>query len=188
MWRLIGIALFAAGICIAQYGIDANFDLPGDAPGFSLQQFSIVVFGLTLLLAAAVLRPEHLRKFSPLARRRLHWSALLVTLLTLLALEIALRVMGMPTYYPPDLPDLDYQVVSWLTCDEYGCRMNYEEVVTQCAGGDLSGRLCIVNRQGYPNLSDFAARAADDDRLRNVATGDSFTQGFTADRGQSYVE
>lgn len=190
MWRLIGIALFAAGITIAQLGIEKKVDLPGDVLGSNAQQFLAVVFGLALACAAALLRPEHLPQWTPGpgARRRLLVSASLVTLLTLLALEIALRVMGMPTYYPQQLPDMDYEVISWVTCDEDGCRMNYEEVVAQCAAGKLSGRYCIVNRQGYPNLNDFVARQAGDEQFRIVALGDSFTHGFTADIGQSYVE
>ena len=188
MWRLTGIALFAIGIIIAQSGIGEEFLLPGDTPGLKLLNLSIVGFGLALSGAAALLRPGHFREDSPSPRRRLLAAASLVTLFTLVALEITLWAMGMPTYFPQTMPDTDYRVVSWITCDEDGCRMNYEEVVAQCAAGQLSGRLCIVNRQGYPNLHDFEEHPADDERIRIVTAGDSFTHGSTADIGQSYVE
>ena len=188
MWRLIGIALFAAGIMIAQLGIGTDYLLPVASPGVNLPQLLIVGFGLALAGAAALLRPEHVREESMGARRRLLTSASLVTLFTLLALEIALTAMGMPTYFPQELRGTDYHVLSWITCDEDGCRMNYEEIIAQCATGELTGRHCIVNRQGYPNLNDFVVREDFDRRFRIITVGDSFTHGFSADIGKSYVE
>ena len=132
MWRLIGIALFAAGIMIAQLGIGIDYLLPVASPGVNLPQLLIVGFGLALAGAAALLRPEHVREACLGARRNLA-TASIVTLLTLLALEIALTAASMPTYFPQDLPDTDYQVISWITCDEAGCRMNYEEITAKCA-------------------------------------------------------
>ena len=45
-----------------------------------------------------------------------------------------------------------------------------------------------MNRQGYPNANDFVVREDFDKRFRIVTVGDSFTQGYTADIGKSWVE
>ena len=66
--------------------------------------------------------------------------------------------------------------------------MNYEAIGTLCAAGELTGRHCIVNRQGFPNSKDFVVRDEIEERFRIMTVGDSFTHGFTADIGKSYVE
>jgi len=188
MGKILWLLPFVLGIVIALIGAGLDNLLPAASPGFNLPQLLVVCAGLALSGTAVLARRERFRRRLSNSLKKNIVSAFVISLFTLLALETTLTVLDMPTYFPQELPDADYQVVSWVTCDEDGCRMNYEEVVAQCAAGELSGRYCIVNRQGYPNLSDFAARQADDERFRIVTLGDSFTQGFSADIGQSYVE
>lgn len=188
MRTIIWFILFALGVIIALFGAGLDFLLPNSSPGFNLPQLLIVGFGLILSGAAALLRRERFRRplFDSLKRNIV--SAFVITLFTLLALEIVMTVLGIPTYFPRELPDGDFEVISWHTCDESGCRLNHEGITAACAAGELSGRYCVVNRQGYPDSKDFVAHEEYKERFRIVTVGDSFTQGFSADIGQSYVE
>ena len=188
MRKIIWIALFVLGIGIALTGVGLDHLLPASSPGFNLPQILIVCAGLALSVAAALSRRGRFRRQVLDSLRRNIVAVLVVSLITLLALEIALTILGMPTYFPRELPEEEFQVTSWTTCDEAGCRLNYEGNTAACAAGELAGRFCLVNRQGYPDSDDFVLREELQDRFRIVTLGDSFTQGFSADIGQSYVE
>ena len=188
MREFIRLALFVMGIVVAIIGAGLDFLLPSASPGFNLPQLLIVCAGLALSGAAALLwRARFRSSFVQLLKRNLV-SASIISLVTLLALEILLTVLGAPTYFPRQLPDSDLKVISWKTCDVAGCRLNYEANTAACAAGELSGRNCIVNRQGYPDAKDFVVSNDIDNRFRIATLGDSFTQGFSADIGKSYVE
>lgn len=163
--------------------------LPGSSPGFNPPQLIIVCLGLTLPCLAAVSRRERFRRRFNGALKRAA-TALAITLVTLLALEVVLaaEIWGISTYFPRAMPDKEYRLISWKTCDDNGCRLNYEGITAACAEGQLSGRNCVVNRQGYPDSDDFALREDFDERFRIVTVGDSFTQGYSADIGKSWVE
>ena len=52
----------------------------------------------------------------------------------------------------------------------------------------IVGRPCIVNRQGFADNDDFVVGDDFGSRMRMMMMGDSFTQGYSADIGNSYVE
>ena len=75
-----------------------------------------------------------------------------------------------------------------MTCEETGCHLVYPAVSAACAEGVLVGRMCAINKQGYPSPHDFAVNGGSDAVARILALGDSFTFGMAADPGMSYVE
>ena len=189
---MIWKTLFVLGLVIATVGIALDYLLPAASPGFNLPQLLIVAAGIGLSSIAALFRHESLRNRFFGAFKRNIVPALIISLLTLLAIELALTALGLPTYYPREFPNdsfvQDFQGISWLTCDEKGCRLNYERITAACAAGEFTGRRCIVNQQGYPNAEDFHWREELEEQFRIITLGDSFTQGASADVGKSYVE
>ena len=183
IWKLV----FALGLLLALFGIGIDI-LPGSYPGLNLSQFLLIVAGLLLALLAFRLRHADTRH-SVGAKLRKHWRAsLLISLITLLALELALTMGGIPTYYPPHVQEAALEEPTWWACDELGCRFAYEAMTAACENGEMAGRYCIVNRQGFHDRQNFAADADFDGRTRILTLGDSFTFGESADIGQSYVE
>ena len=180
--------LAGMGILIAIFGIGLDFLFPYTSPGFNFPQLLLVISGLTLSLVALALRRE--------ARRRRvfkwiggHWvSVLLITFVTLIVLEIVLVALGLGTYYPTEIPQKWIEPVPWWRCDEAGCRYVYDELIEACDNGVFSGRRCIVNRQGYQDAGDFVALDDSDNSKRILMLGDSFTDGYSAEIGKSYVE
>ena len=126
MSRPIVLALFVSGLLIALLGIGVDHLLPGASPGVNLPQLIVVCLGLSLSWFARLLRRERFRRRFIVSLNRNIVTASVITLITLLALEILLAVSGMPTYFPQELPETDFQVISWTLCDEDGCRLNYE--------------------------------------------------------------
>ncbi len=182
------IVLAGAGLVIAVFGIALDFLFPYTSPGFSLPQLILVLAGLTLTLAAFAMRREDWRRrfFRKVVR---HWAAVIfITLVTLVVLEFVLVAMGMGTYYPTEIPQKWIEPVPWWRCDETGCRYVYDELVKACDAGVFSGRRCVVNRQGYQDSGDFVAVDGGDDSMRILMLGDSFTAGYNAEIGKSYVE
>ena len=57
-----------------------------------------------------------------------------------------------------------------------------------CDSGQMSGRYCILNAQGFHDRQDFVYSPSLETRIRILALGDSFTYGEAADIGKSYVE
>ena len=172
------------GILVALFGIGVDYLLPGTSPGFNLPQLLIAGAGLTLSFAALQLRRETFRRRISAARSKSIFAAAIITLLTLLALEIVLTVSGMPTYFPREIARVEAKPVSWWACDELGCRYQYDAVTAACLSGEISGRNCVANRQGFASGVDFVVDEDFSQRVRILIMGDSFSQGFTADIGK----
>ncbi len=186
-----GLSLLAGlGILISLLGIGIDA-LPGSYPGLSLPQLLLTVAGLTLALVAFALRSAAVRR-RVLRNMRRHWApGLLIAAITLIVLEFVLAVADIPTYFPPPIDDVPmpfYQPVPWWTCDEAGCHYVHEHIDAACESGQVFGRRCIVNQQGFHDSQDFVAGDDFDERMRILMLGDSFTFGQTADIGKSYVE
>jgi len=179
---------FALGVAIALFGLAIDFVLPGASPGLNIPQLLIIAAGCTLALGA-----RRLRRYS--LPRRLTGDALsvvvqglLVSIVTLLALELLLTAFGVPTYYPTDFSEAPLEHAPWWTCDDLGCRFVQEAVLSACESGTLRDRSCIVNRQGFADSQDFTWSADYSRRPRILMLGDSFTQGYAAEVGDSFVE
>ncbi len=176
------------GILVALLGIGVDYLLPGASPGFNLPQLLIVAAGLTLSFAAIQLRRKSFRSRLYAMRSKSIAAAAIITLLTLLALEIVLTVWGMPTYFPAEMPKFDINVVPFWICDKVGCHYDHDAIVAACEIDEIEGRLCEVNRQGFSDSEDFIPPYAHDSSTRILMLGDSFTFGMSADLGMSYAE
>ena len=185
----LAFALLAGlGLVIAGVGFGLDYLLPYTSPGFNLPQLLIVMAGLTLSLVSLAMRRADVRGRVIHAIKQNMLQVLLVTLLTLVVLEIVLVALGTGTYYPTDVPKKWLETVPWWHCDDAGCRYIYEELVKACEAGVFTGRRCLVNKQGYQDSGDFVAIEDGDERTRILTLGDSFTAGYTAEVGKSYVE
>ena len=185
--NIVFTLLAALGILLALFGIGMDI-LPGSYPGLNLSQLLLIAVGLLLFLLAFRLRRADARH-SVGAKLRKHWRAsLLISLITLLALELVLTMGGIPAYYPPHVQEAALEEPPWWACDELGCRFDQEAMTAACENGGMAGRYCIVNRQGFHDRQDFMAGADFDGRTRILMLGDSFAFGESADIGKSYVE
>ena len=180
--------LVGLGIVIAGIGVGLDYLLPYTSPGFNLPQLLIVVAGLALSLVSLALRRIELRRRFWHAIRQNMLKVFTITLLTLVVLEVVLVALGIGTYYPTEIPKKWLETVPWWRCDEAGCRYIYDELVKACDSGEFTGRRCLVNRQGYQDSGDFVAVGDSDEGKRILMLGDSFTAGYSADIGKSYVE
>lgn len=187
MMRLAWRLLLIAGILIAIFGAVSDYLLPGASPGLNLLQVLVIVAGVAISFSALGLRRVGARGGTSMVGRK-GIQAVVISLITLLALEIVLTIIGLPTYYPTQFSEEPLEEVPWWACDEQGCRYIHDATVTACANGELRGRACIVNQQGYPDAKDFSAVSATTGSHRILFLGDSFTRGFSADIGKSYVE
>ena len=179
--------LAGLGILMALFGIGLDI-LPGTNPGLNLPQALLIITGLLLSLMAFRLRSADVRRRILGNAGKYLAPGLLIAFVTFLVLEFVLVAIGISTYFPPEIPETIFDPVSWWGCDEAGCHYIYDETVAACENGDLSGRMCIVNRQGFHDTQDFAAGDDFDGRMRILMLGDSFTFGYKADMGKSYVE
>lgn len=185
--NIVFTLLAALGLLLALFGVGADI-LPGSYPGLNLSQLLLIAAGLLLSLLAFRLRHADARHSVGAALRK-HWRAsLLISLITLLALELVLTMGGVPTYYPPHVQEAALEEPPWWACDELGCRFVQNEMTAACENGEMDGRYCIVNRQGFHDAQDFMVGDDFDERLRILTLGDSFTFGSSADIGKSYVE
>ena len=186
--------LAGLGILMSLLGI--GFDvLPGSSPGLNLPQLLLIAAGLALALVAFALRSATVRLMGRRVLqnvRKYGVPSLVITMMTLAALELALTAAGIPTYFPPPIDDVPvpfYEPAPWWTCDEAGCHFVQEHIAAGCESGQLAfDRECLVNRQGFHDTQDFVAGDDFDERMRILMLGDSFTFGLTADIGKSYVE
>lgn len=144
-WRL----LFFAGILIASFGAGVDYLLPSTSPGLNLPQFLIIVAGLVIAISALRLRRVSLSNQSRGGLSATLLKAVLITVMTLILLEIVLGYWGRPTYFPRQIPEQNVREIPWGICDELGCRKKYEAVVDACATGVLSGIRCVINRDGF---------------------------------------
>ena len=155
----------------------------------NLPQLLMIAAGLLLAVLAMVLRRVD-------ARRRMHGccsdshllAVLAISGLTWIVLELVLAAMQLPMYFPAEIPDSNLTEASWWTCDAAGCHYVYDLVTESCADGLLFDRHCIVNRQGYADTQDFVPSDELEEKKRILFLGDSYTQGFSAEIGRSYVE
>lgn len=181
-------SLFMAfGVVIAILGVGLDF-VPGTSPGISAPQLMMIASGLLLASVSFVLRQPRARKLARGALRKHLLAAVLITLATLIVLELLLVATGLPTYFPHQIPAKFLDPVPWWTCDEAGCHYVYDEMVAACDRGDLQDLRCVVNRQGFHDTQDFAAEGDFDQRMRILVLGDSFAFGGSADLGKSFVE
>ena len=186
MATVIRIVLMLLGLIIALFGIGSDFLLPGTSPGLNLPQVLIILAGLGIsVFAYNLFRPQFRRRLN--SGRGLILTSLL-TIVTLLILELILTVVGASTYALKEMPHGIRRTLSASMCDEGGCRANYDYVAEACARREKEGRFCIVNRQGFADDEDFVAREDFAERHRILMLGDSFTQGYSADVGSSFVE
>ena len=177
--------LAAAGILTALFGIGIEF-LPGAHPGLNLPQGLLIAGSLLLSLAAFRLRRADAQRRA-WGRMRKHWlPGLVITAVTLIALEFALAD-GNSLYFPPDM-QLSFSVKPWQVCDQAGCHYDHDAIAAVCEDEELPSRFCIVNQQGFHDTQDFAASDDLDGRTRILTLGDSFAYGLSADIGSSYVE
>lgn len=114
-------------------------------------------------------------------------TAVGIALSTLVVLELVLALLGIsPITFMFNRSSSEPS--PYMTCDVSGCHMVYQAVFDDCEAAELSGRVCTVNRQGYPGPADFDASEAEFSTARFLMLGDSFTFGMSADIGKSYVE
>ncbi|MCY3864542.1 MAG: hypothetical protein OXG68_03805 [Chloroflexi bacterium] len=184
VWRL----LLMVGILIAILGAGSDFLLPSTSPGLNLPQVLVIVAGIALSLSALWLRRAQLINRGFGGARRTLLKVALVTLATLILLEIVLSLWGRPTYFPRRRPERDVKEIPWGICDELGCRKRYEAVLDACATGYLAGIRCVINRDGFGDTDEFVAGEDFTQRNRILIMGDSYTRGFHADIGKSYVD
>ena len=183
-WLLIAVGLF-----LAIFGLLLDIVFANSSPGFSLPQLLVVTAGIGLASAGWLLRRDNFRK--RLARQLIaNWpKVLVITLITLFILEIGLGQLDFSTYYPADLPEVTAQVAAEKPCGEHGCRIIPQLSKQACAIlTRVPPRFCIVNALGFHDTDKFVAGADLAQRDRILFLGDSFTHGFSADLGRSFVE
>ena len=185
---LLAWLLVFAGAALALTGILLDVISPTSSPGISLPQILITALGAVMAVAGWLLRSERVRQRLWTVLRANLKPIVIVTLVTFLCIEIALALTGRATYYPAILPESDRQPVDWWGCDEIGCRYVVDAATRACESGVLTARHCIFNSLGFADNDEFVAADHLDERDRILFLGDSFTQGFTADVGKSFVE
>jgi len=111
-----------------------------------------------------------------------------IALITLLALEIMLAAWGMAAYFPPGPSDSALSLLPWWVCGDAGCHYDYDSIQPACESGELTGRVCAINRQGYADSEDFVLPPDWKNRSRILLLGDSVTWGMSADLDTSYAE
>ena len=180
--------LLGLGILIALFGAGIDYLLPGASPGLNLPQILIIAVGLALALGASQLRRMNDRARRSSDRGKTVLKVLIITLLTIIILELLLAAWGRPTYFPRQIPSINAREIPWGICDELGCRKKYEAVVDACASGYLTGIRCVINRDGFGDSDEFVLGADFAGRKRILMLGDSYTRGFFADVGKSFVD
>ena len=187
MARVASWIFLAAGLLIALLGMGLDVVLPGSEPGLGLPQILVIAGGAGLTIFGWLLRSDKFRR--PLGRnlRTNLAKTAIISLVTLLALEIILIQLNTGVYFAADLPPFDGELLDWFTCDDEGCRYDYAKTVASCAEGRVTGRDCAVNQAGYRDDDEFV-RPPDDIARRVMLVGDSFTQGLAADLGKSFAE
>ena len=175
-----------AGLALALIGLLLDSILPGGQPGIGVPQLLIVAAGLALAAFGWRLR---VGGRSIAGQLKENWrQAVAITVITLACVELALTVAGLSTYYPVELPEVDMQAVDWWQCAEVNCVHSLESARRACDSGDLTGRHCLYNAMGYGDRDEFVASPELVQRQRVLFLGDSFTRGFSADVGFSFVE
>ena len=175
-------ALLYIGLGIAVLGAGLDL-LPSASPGIDLPQLTVIAAGLVVALLAFGLRRESMRR-----RLRRNLPAALATVaVTLIALEIALTLGGLPAYYAVDSAQENADRLRWRTCDEAGCRIVRDVAMADC-DMESGRRMCMLNPQGFADRQSFVADAARAGGRRVLLLGDSFTFGMSADAGHGFAE
>ena len=177
----------AIGFALTLFGAGLEL-LPGTSPGLGAPQLTLILGGIAIVAAAIVSRTGILRRSLGKSTPANLTLAIGITLVTLLALELALSAINLPTWFPRDVPDTFLQPVPWWTCDAAGCHYVQEHIITACDRGELGGRRCLINAQGFHDTQEFAASPALDSARRILVLGDSFAFGGSAEIGNSFVE
>ena len=176
--NLAAIISIAIGIGIALIGIAVALVLPGTGGDFGLPVAVIIVGGLAFAAFGYSLRR---RARAP----KLVGQVLALILFTLVLLEFALAALGVTT----NASTFNRLMPSpYMTCEETGCHLVYPAVSAACADGILAGRMCAINKQGYPSAHDFTLYDGSEHVPRLLMLGDSYTFGMAAELGLSYVE
>ena len=179
--------LCVVGIIVAAFGVVLDA-FPRTTPGFNLPQLLVIGGGLLLAVVSFALRRDGPRQRRLAALRKHLPAVLLITLVTLVALELALTLANMSTYFPFEIPQRYYTESPRTICDSAGCHYDYEVMTAACEAGTASGRDCLINRQGFHDTQEFVASSELQDKFRILALGDSFTFGMSAELGKSYIE
>lgn len=178
------LARLGAFIIVAGLGLDL---LPGTRPGFNSLQIIVILSGIcALLLDVGASRPGW--RIALRNQRSALAKAALISGFTLVVLELALGGIGYETYFPQDIPEEFLRPAPWRACEDPACHYLASEMADACELGQMSGRYCILNAQGFHDTQDFVYSDDLDERLRILMLGDSFTFGEDADIGRSYVE
>lgn len=179
------MAAMGVGIAIIGLGLDL---LPGSSPGISTPQLMMIVGGVVLCIIGFALRRAGLRQSLTNDLLKNLAISLVVVVMMLIVLEIGLGFANIKTRYPTDVPETFLTAVRWWTCGDAGCHYEYEQMQAACENKEVSGRRCMVNRQGFHDSQDFVASDDWQDQLRVLMLGDSFTFGGSASVGNSFVE
>ena len=173
---------------MALFGLLLDYILPSSNPGIGLPQLLIAAAGIGLAVLGLFLRRDKFRQRLANDLRANLGKGALITLLTLLGLELVLTAAGYATYYPIKPPEAYKEVVDWFRCDaEMGCRYDYDSARVACEAGDLADRHCVFNTQGFADSDEFVASDDLIRRNRLLVLGDSYTHGYSADVGFSFV-
>ena len=178
-------AAIVLGVLIALLGVGGDSLLPNSSPGLNLL---LILAGLIVSFAAFQWRRFDAQTGLRRTRAEGIASRFVISIITLVVLEFVLTAAGVPPYYPAILPVIEISVSPWWTCDEPGCHYVYDAATQACDTGELEGRPCLVNRQGFPDTDEFVARDTNNGQPRILVLGDSFAFGMNADSGQSFVE
>ena len=186
--NIVFTLLVGLGLLLALLGLGMDI-LFGTHPGLNLPQILLIVGGLLGSLAAFYLRRGDARRRVWASIQEHRRALLIITALTVIALELILAAAGIDTYYPPhDIIEAPLEEAPGRICDELSCRLDRDALAAACENGETSGRFCIVNRQGFHDAQDFVVGDDFDERTRILMLGDSYTFGRIADIGKSYVE
>ncbi len=179
------LIILGLGLLIGSVAVDY---LPTARPGFNNFQVLLLVAGLIITPAALLLRRA---KAGSAVLQRLRKNSLVfivATITSLVALELVLAAMGVPSHYPAEIPSFEYKPAPWWTCDESGCHYDAAHIHEVCDNAPYTVWPCVVNQQGYYDRQDFTWVDELDARLRIIAMGDSFTFGLSAEAGKSFVD
>lgn len=179
------LAVLGFGLIVSSVAVDY---LPNARPGFNNFQVLLLVAGL-ILSPSAILLPRARAGNAMFSRIRKNLPTIIaVTVTTLVALEVTLALMGVPSHYPVEIPSVEYERAPWWACDESGCHYVAARIHEVCDSAPNSPWPCIVNQQGFYDRQDFVGGDHLASRLRIIALGDSFTFGLSAAAGKSYVD
>ena len=184
--RLHGaLLILGVGLLISSVAVDF---LPTARPGFNNFQVLLLVAGLIITPAAFLLRRAPAGSAMMRRVRKNLLISIAATVISLVALELVLALMGVPSHYPAEIPSVEYEPAPWWTCDESGCHYVAAHIHEVCDNAPYTVWPCVVNQQGFYDRQDFVWVDELDARLRIITMGDSFTFGLSAEAGKSFVD